>query len=82
MHLCYKWMAHVTQLSLRGLTTVVFGSDSMQLVLKPLGESLGRLILLIWIGYMMMVWDYNSGRISDDRTGKTTSLMQPMRGMD
>ena len=29
-----------------------------------------------------MVWDYNPGRIGGDRTGKMTSLMQPMRGMD
>ena len=28
----------------------VSGSDALQLVLKPLSESLGRLVLLIWIG--------------------------------
>ena len=32
------------------LTTVVSGSDLVQLVLKPLSESLGRLVLLIRIG--------------------------------
>ena len=31
---------------------------------------------------MVMAWDYNPGRISGDWTGKMTSLMQPMRGMD
>ena len=31
---------------------------------------------------MMTAWGYDPGRISDDRSGKTTSLMQPMRGMD
>ena len=30
----------------------------------------------------MTAWDYNPGRISGNRTGKMTSLMQPMRGMD
>ena len=32
------------------LTVAVPGSDLVQLVLKPLSESLGRLVLLIWIG--------------------------------
>ena len=30
----------------------------------------------------MMVWDFNPGRVSVDRTGKMISPMQPMRGMD
>ena len=30
----------------------------------------------------MIVQDYNLGRDGDNRTGKMTSLMQPMRGMD
>ena len=30
----------------------------------------------------MMAWDYNPGGIGDDKTGKTTSLMQLVRGMD
>ena len=37
-------------LSLASLTAAVSGSDVMQLVLKPLSESLGRLVLLIRIG--------------------------------
>ena len=32
------------------LTVTVSGSNVVQLVLKPLSESLGRLVLLIWIG--------------------------------
>ena len=28
---------------------VVLGSDPVQLVLKPLSESLGQLVLLVWI---------------------------------
>ena len=32
------------------LTVTVSGSDAVQLVLKPLSESLGRLVLLIRIG--------------------------------
>ena len=31
---------------------------------------------------MTTVWDYNPGRIGDDKTGKTTCLMQLVRGMD
>ena len=31
---------------------------------------------------MVTVWDYNPGRISGDKTGKTESLMQLVRGMD
>ena len=31
---------------------------------------------------MMMAWDYDPGRISDDKTGKTMCLMQLVRGMD
>ena len=30
----------------------------------------------------MTAWDYNPGGIGDDKTGKTTSLMQLVRGMD
>ena len=30
----------------------------------------------------MTVQNYNLGRISDNRTGKMVSLMQPMRGID
>ena len=30
----------------------------------------------------MTVWDYNPGKGSDDKTGKTTRLMQLVRGMD
>ena len=30
----------------------------------------------------MTVWDYNPGKDSDDKTGKTDSLMQLVRGMD
>ena len=37
-------------LSTRLQTAVVPGSDSVQLVLKPLSESLRQLVLLIWIG--------------------------------
>ena len=31
---------------------------------------------------MVMAWDYNPGRIGDDKTGKTKCLMQLVRGMD
>ena len=31
------------------MTAAVLGSDSVQLVLKPLSESLGQLILLVWV---------------------------------
>ena len=31
---------------------------------------------------MVMVWDYDPGRISDDKTGKMKCLMQLVRGMD
>ena len=31
---------------------------------------------------MMMVWDYNPGKDGGDKTGKMTSLMQLVRGMD
>ena len=31
---------------------------------------------------MMTVWDYNPGKDGDDKTGKTTCLMQLVRGMD
>ena len=31
---------------------------------------------------MVTAWDYSPGRIGGNRTGKMTSLMQPMRGMD
>ena len=30
----------------------------------------------------MTAWDYNPGKDSDDKTGKTGSLMQLVRGMD
>ena len=30
----------------------------------------------------MTAWDYNPGKDSDDKTGKTTCLMQLVRGMD
>ena len=30
----------------------------------------------------MTVWDYDPGKDSDDKTGKTTHLMQLVRGMD
>ena len=30
----------------------------------------------------MTAWDYNPGKDSDDKTGKTDSLMQLVRGMD
>ena len=30
----------------------------------------------------MMAWDYNPGKGDDDKTGKTGSLMQLVRGMD
>ena len=29
-----------------------------------------------------MAWDYNPGKDGDDKTGKTSSLMQLVRGMD
>ena len=31
---------------------------------------------------MVTVWDYNPGGVSDNKTGKTTCLMQLVRGMD
>ena len=31
---------------------------------------------------MIMAWDCNPGGIGDDKTGKTESLMQLVRGMD
>ena len=65
-------------LSTRLQTTVVLGSDSAQLVLKPLSESLGQLVLLIQIGVHCDGVDYNPGRVSVDRTGKMISPMQPM----
>ena len=30
----------------------------------------------------MAAWDYNPGRIGGNKTGKTNSLMQLVRGMD
>ena len=30
----------------------------------------------------MTAWDYNPGKDDDDKTGKTSSLMQLVRGMD
>ena len=61
---------------------MVSGSDPVQLVLKPLSESLGRLVLLVWIGVHGDAWDYNPGKDGGNKTGKTTSLMQLVRGMD
>ena len=31
---------------------------------------------------MMTVWDYNPGKDGDNKTGKTDSLMQLVRGLD
>ena len=31
---------------------------------------------------MVTAWDYNPGKVGDDKTGKTDSLMQLVRGMD
>ena len=31
---------------------------------------------------MMMAWDYNPGKDGDNKTGKTDSLIQLVRGMD
>ena len=31
---------------------------------------------------MVTAWDYNPGKDDDDKTGKTSSLMQLVRGMD
>ena len=94
-----EWVRHITCLlwvddsSLQCLTAMVLGSDSVQLVLKPLCESLGWLVLLIRIGvhgdgmglwprqnWWWQDWEDKLSYAACERNGLgSDKLMQPTR---